>query len=355
MSDILSEDDISAAALAWLGDGARIALGTVLSTWGSAPRPTGSQIVIRDDGQFLGSVSGGCVEGAVIHAGLDAMQSGKSEILEFGVSNSEAWEVGLACGGRIQILVSPVDEARAKLLQDLQDAKSAKTPVVEVTDLESFSSSLIEVSRSESQTALTDAAATVLRTDRAGVTEIGEGRYFLNPVNPPLRLFIVGAVHIAQSLAAMAREVGYDVTLIDPREAFASPERFPDYTISHDWPDEALGKVGLDARSAVVTLTHDPKIDDPALTAALGSTAFYIGSLGSTKTHGARLTRLERAGFKEGDLARIHGPVGLNIGSRSPSEIAVSILAEMTQVLRQATQATAKATQAAAQGEKAHP
>lgn len=175
----------------------------------------------------------------------------------------------------------------------------------------------------------------VLRSDRcqAGDPD-GAPEVFYQPFNPPLRMIVVGAVHIAQPLSAMAALAGYDVTLVDPRESFAAADRFPGVALNPEWPDTALDLLGLDHRCAVVTLTHDPKLDDPALQVALKSDAFFIGCLGSKKTHASRLRRLEKAGFTEADLARVHGPVGLPIGSRSPAEIAVSILAQVTQTLR---------------------
>ena len=168
--------------------------------------------------------------------------------------------------------------------------------------------------------------------DRSGVEK--DGKTFVAIHNPPLRLAIVGAVHIAQALVPMARIAGFDPVLIDPRGAFGSEARFPGETILDDWPDEALTAYGLDSRTALVLLTHDPKLDDPALHKALVSECFYIGALGSTRTHAKRVERLAEAGFSETQIARIHGPIGLNIGAASPSEIAVSVLSEMVQVLR---------------------
>jgi xanthine dehydrogenase accessory factor len=169
--------------------------------------------------------------------------------------------------------------------------------------------------------------------DRSGF--VPDSRIFVAIHNPPLRLIVVGAVHIAQALVPMARIAGYDPTLIDPRDAFGSEARFPNETILNDWPDEAVAQLGLDARTALVLLTHDPKLDDPALEQALRADCFYIGALGSTRTHAKRVDRLAQAGFTDAQIARIHGPVGLDIGAAGPSEIAVSILAEMTRVLRQ--------------------
>ncbi|GAB4151260.1 MAG: hypothetical protein Tsb0016_23360 [Sphingomonadales bacterium] len=183
---------------------------------------------------------------------------------------------------------------------------------------------------------ITAAAAAALRLDQPQWVENGDAEaVFVNPHNPPLRLAIIGAVHIAQALAPMARLAGYDVRLIDPRTAFASPQRFPDTPIDERWPDEALEAFAPDTRSAIVTLTHDPKLDEPALTRALASPAFYIAALGSRRTHAARLERLAQHGLDAAALARIHGPAGLAIGARTPAEIALSIMAQMTAALRQ--------------------
>jgi len=174
----------------------------------------------------------------------------------------------------------------------------------------------------------------LVRDDRSATIDTEDGKVFVEIHNPPLRCFVVGAVHIAQSLAPMAALTGYAVTVIDPRRAFATDARFPEFTLLGDWPDEAMAALKPDSRTAVVTLTHDPKLDDPALTAALRSPAFYIGALGSKQTHARRLDRLREQGFSDAELARIHGPIGLKIGAKSPAEIAVAVLGEMTAVLR---------------------
>ena len=173
-----------------------------------------------------------------------------------------------------------------------------------------------------------------LRNDKAQMTEIDGEKWFLIPFNPPLKLLLIGAVHIAQVLAPMAKLCGYDLTIIDPRGSFAQRERFEGQTLINTWPDDAMASLNIDARTAIVTLTHDPKIDDTALQLALKSEAFYIGCLGSEKTHGARIERLSKQGFNAETLARINGPVGLDIGATNPAEIAVAILAEITQSLR---------------------
>jgi xanthine dehydrogenase accessory factor len=217
-------------------------------------------------------------------------------------------------------------------LERLREAKRNGRAIVRALDLATGEERLLEPHGDGS--ALGHAAARAARNDRSGLTEVEGRSWFLEVHNPPLELRIIGAVHIAQPLARIAMLADYRVTVIDPRGAFATEQRFPGVTLCHDWPDEALAKDQLTARSALVALTHDPKLDDPALVAALRTECFYIGALGSKKTHAARLARLKEQGSSEEDLARIRGPVGLAIGARSPAEIAVSILAEMTLRLR---------------------
>jgi xanthine dehydrogenase accessory factor len=224
------------------------------------------------------------------------------------------------------------------LFQRLLAARDAKRPVVLVTDLPAGDQALVFEGDGAADGLAEDvvsAAREALRRGASRVFERSEGdRWFLHVFNPPLRLFIVGAVHITQALAPMASMLGYAVTVIDPRRAFTSPTRFADVRVIERWPGEALAGEHLDARSAVVTLTHDPKLDDPALAAALRSDAFYIGCLGSRRTHARRLERLTAEGVDQTALARLHGPVGLDIGASSPGEIATSILAQMTETLR---------------------
>ncbi|KUF11371.1 XdhC family protein [Pseudoponticoccus marisrubri] len=316
-------DGIPEQALDWHRGGKGAVLATVTQTWGSAPRRVGSQLAVSGEGEIEGSVSGGCVEGAVIVEALEALEDGKRRELEFGVSDEDAFAVGLACGGTIRILVEPVGAALPEdVLAALVTARADRQAVAYVVDLDSGACRLER-----------DGYETRFRMDRSGFEE--DGRTFVAIHNPPLRLVVVGAVHIAQALLPMARIAGYDPVLIDPREAFGSEARFPGERILHDWPDEAVEALGLDGRTALVLLTHDPKLDDPALERSLRAGVFYIGALGSTRTHAKRVDRLTQAGFTEAEIARIHGPIGLDIGAAGPAEIAVSILAEMTRVLRQ--------------------
>lgn len=218
---------------------------------------------------------------------------------------------------------------KREALDALLAARASRRAVALVTDLESGTQRL--VSRSEAATdLLAEKLDEAFRFDQSG----SHDGQFINVFNPALRLVIIGAVHIAQSVIPMAQALGYDVTVIDPRGAFATGARFPGIALHAEWPDEVIPAIGLDARTALIALTHDPKIDDPALAAALRSDVFYIGALGSRKTQGSRLARLAEAGFSESDLARIHGPIGLSIGARGAPEIAVSIMAEVTRALR---------------------
>jgi len=312
-------------ALEWLAAGKAVALATVIETWGSAPRPVGSQLVISGEAEIMGSVSGGCVEGAVVEEALEALKSGECAVLEYGVTSENAFAVGLACGGNIRILVEPIGVGQGPevaLLQALAARRAAREAVAYSVHLQSWERVLLGP-----QHALAEGRFV---TDKSGL----EGDWFIGIHNPPLRMVIVGAVHIAQPLVQMARLCGFDVTLNDPRAAFASAVRFPNETLLHDWPDEALAGLGLDARTAVITLSHDSKIDDPAILETLKTPVFYLGCLGSSRTHAKRVARLEAAGVSAKAIARIHAPVGADIGAKTPAEIAVSIMAQITERLR---------------------
>ena len=241
---------------------------------------------------------------------------------------------------------------RRVVLEALVGARRAKRPAALVTDLASGEQWLFEppqVSRSEPEASedqqwkvpaelagdILPPIRAALRADRAGPLALGGRELFINVWNPPLRMIVIGAVHIAQPLVRAARLAGFEVFVIDPRHAFAADARFPDVSITTQWPDEALAALAPDARCAIVALTHDPKLDDPALAFALRSEAFYIGALGSRKTHAKRVDRLREHGFTDAEIARIRGPVGLAIGAKTPAEIAISIIAEVIQQLRQ--------------------
>lgn len=316
-------DDVLDQASAWRDAGRRVALATVTETWGSSPRPAGSQLVVDERGAFAGSVSGGCVEGAVVQAALEVLGGAPPRALEFGVTNDRAWEVGLACGGRMRLFVESADP---DTVEAVRRARADRAPVVLETNLATGEHRLHTGH-------ITDAAA---RRAVARDESFVDGERFLRVWNPPARMIIVGAVHVAQALARLAGVAGFAVTVVDPRRAFATAERFPGVELHTAWPDtdRAFAALRPDARTAVVALTHDPKLDDPALRAALASPAFYVGALGSKKTHASRAARLAEAGVAAEDVARIHGPIGLDIGARTSAEIAVAILAQVVAVLR---------------------
>jgi xanthine dehydrogenase accessory factor len=322
--------DVLQQALQWLDAGRGVALATVLATWGSSPRQPGSLLAVNDRLELSGSVSGGCVEGEVVEAAQGVIRAGGLRRLAYGVTDGRAWEVGLACGGRVEIGVQRAERA---VLQQVLAAAAARRPAVVAIDLGSGAAEVLEPFAAGDH-ALAAAARDAAARDTSRLGEGPVGPVFLGVFNPPVRVMVVGAVHVAQALVPMIRLAGYDVTVVDPRGAFATEARFPGVRLVHAWPDEALAAEGLDGRTAVVTLTHDPKLDDPALAAALRSGAFYVGALGSKKTHAARRERLRGEGLDDAALDRIRAPIGLPIGAVSPGEVATAILAELVATLR---------------------
>ncbi len=315
-------ENIPEIALAWHKNGKGAILATVVETWGSAPRRVGGQLVVNREGEMHGSVSGGCVEAAVVFEAIDALETGECRLLEYGVSDADAFAAGLACGGRICVFLEPIGSILpVELLEQLLDCRAQRCPVAYCVNINSGKSTLAFSGHE-----------TRMLMDTSGLEEDRET--FIAVYNPPVRMVVVGAVHIAQALIPMARLTGFDPVLIDPRESFASEERFPGEKIIIEWPSDALEKLGNDRRTGLVLLTHDPKIDDPALEFALSSDYFYVGALGSKKTHAQRISRLEKKGYSDNQMSRIHGPVGLAIGSATPAEIALSILCEMVKCLR---------------------
>ena len=308
-------DDIFTPLSEWLKARRKVALATVISTWGSAPRPVGGQMAIDINGEIIGSVSGGCVEGAVIAEAIKSIKDRKTRVKDYGISNNMAWEVGLACGGELKILIQPLEMEDDIILNIVELINNRKTIKVEI---DCYSGQRII------KNSLTENISIYQRTTNK----------FIHIILPKPRLFIIGAVHIAQALVSIAKIANYEITLIDPREHFATKKRFPNCTIINEWPDTALANLTLDNASHIITLTHDPKIDDPALITALKNDTGYIGSLGSKKTHNLRCERLKLLGFNKSDLSKIHGPIGLDIKAKTPAEIAISILAEITNFRR---------------------
>ena len=328
--NIKSEGSLVSKALEWTNSGYEVAVATVISTWGSSPRPVGSQLIIRDDNLFEGSVSGGCIEGEVVAEGLRVIRNENVKTLEFGIADATAWEAGLACGGQVQVFVQKITSHLKVVLSDLKLAQKKEHAIAVLIDLSSGRAQLKENRDHASE----DLVRCFANDESRLITFDGNEHIFAHILNPPLRLFIIGAVHIAQILSKLAIQTGYEVVVIDPRDTWAEAVRFPDITIDRRWPSTALEELHPNSRTAVVTLCHDPKLDDPALLVALSSDAFYIGSLGSRKTHGNRIERLKREGVSDELLARIKAPVGLNIGARTPAEIALSIMGQITETLR---------------------
>lgn len=289
-------------AQAWRGN--TLALATVIGTWSSAPCPLGTHMLVRSDGRFIGSVSGGCVEGDVLARAAEVIASCMHQIGRYGVSDGAAWEVGLPCGGDISVLIQPVRETgfAPELFDQISKARAAGISVMIGTDLETGLSRAIIAPNAE---------------------------HFTNLYAPAKRVLIIGAVEIAMALAGIALQLDVAPTIIDPRGRFLTAERFPGFVLDDRWPDEAVAALAPDDRTAIITLSHDPKIDDPALIAALATPAAYVAALGSRKSHAARLDRLRAAGVDEAALARIEGPAGVTINAISAAEIALSIAGGM--------------------------
>ena len=331
--------DVLEQVEAWLGQGRRVAVGTVVATWGSAPRALGSCMAVSDAGGLAGSVSGGCVETAVLQEAREVLKGAPPHLLRFGVADETAWAVGLACGGSIEVFVEALDPSvfasqREAVLRDepLALATVIAGPAPELGRHAvlraggAASGSLEGPLRTAAAALLEDALATG-RSVRLAVAGV---ELFVDVLLPLPTLVVVGGVHIAVALVTLARTLGFRTVVVDPRPAFANPERFPHADrIESAWPDDALARVGLTSATAVAVLTHDPKLDDPALRAALPSAAFYVGALGSKNTQAKRRSRLLEAGLTEAQVDRLRAPIGLDLGGRSPEEIALSVMAEV--------------------------
>ena len=333
----MANSDVLGQGFVWLESGRGAALATVVSTWGSSPRPIGSHLCVRDDGAMVGSVSGGCVEGAVVNEALEILKGAETAVFDYGVTNEMAWEVGLACGGEIRVLVRRLDDVAVPYKAARQRRREGKPSAI-VTRLADGASALVAEGKPEGPLAVPktvlEGAGQAVMEKQSRLVEDGAEPYFIEAVAQPRRLVVIGAVHIAQALVPLAKIADFHVVVVDPRQAFATDERFPDVEVIAEWPEAALDGLDLDDQTAVVTLTHDPKLDDPALKAALTSPAFYVGALGSKKTQAKRAERLAALGLDKAALEKIHGPVGLDIGAVSPGEIAVAIMAEIINEMR---------------------
>ena len=305
MREVLSELD------EWTRSGEDIALATVVETWGSSPRPLGSKMVVTRSGKMAGSVSNGCIEGAVFDEAQKVLKSGEPKVAAFGVADDVAFEVGLACGGHIEVFIQPLSQVHRQLIAALHREEAATLS----TNLVTGAAELTRGAGSGSELAHRD------------------GDAFIEPFRRPAHLVIVGAIHIAIPLHRLGKLMGYRVTVIDARAKFATKERFPEADeLIVGWPDEAISRMAIDGSTYVVILTHDPKFDLPALRSVLGKDAGYIGAIGSRKTNQNRFDALRAEGFTEEQLSRVHGPIGLDLGSRAAEETALGIVAEITAV-----------------------
>ncbi len=323
---------------AWQADGVQVGRAVVLRTYGSAPRPEGAVLLYASDGRIAGSVSGGCVEGAAAQEIDAARRSGLTRIVHFGVTDDQAWSVGLACGGTIDALIEP-DVPREAIDAAGGDGASVVITVLpgeQGTDspdrLVFKTDGGLRGSTGDPSTdgELVAAAVASLEMGRSRVFELGERQYFLETFPVPQRLIVFGAVENARPLVRLAHELGFETIVIDGRPAFATHERFPDADrLIVGWPDEVAGEIGLGLNDSVAVLTHDPKFDEPAIVQALRRGCRYVGAIGSRKTQADRRDRLRERGVSNEELARLHGPIGLDLGGRAPAEIALAIISEV--------------------------
>jgi xanthine dehydrogenase accessory factor len=346
MRDILSDLN------RWQETGEGIALATVIQTWGSSPRRVGSKMALTLGGKVTGSVSGGCVENAVIEAGIESLKTGQAQLLHFGVADETAWEVGLACGGSIDVFVNPIDK---KLFEELHAVLENEQQALTVTVIRGPDEILGRemLIREDSRVVgtmgrwnqiileLAQEALTQGKSQRIALDESVE--VFMEAVLPAPTLIVVGGVHITVALVSLAKALNYRTIVIDPRRVWGSRERFPNVDqLIQAWPEDAFRQVHITRSTAIAMLTHDLKLDDPALKIALSSPAFYIGALGSTTTNAKRRERLLNDSISASQLARLHAPIGLDIGAQSPEEIALAIMAEVVNAHRKQDQPSAE-------------
>lgn len=327
----------------WLSDNETVGLATVIQTWGSAPRKAGGKMAITPDGKISGSVSGGCVEGAVFEQAVESISNQQGKLLQFGVADETAWEVGLACGGNIRVFVEMLNQEVYAAISEIieKDRFGSMGTIVSspskalvglkfVTDKDGL------IAGGSHQEAA-DIALATMKSGKSQLIELADGsELFVEVFLPAPQLVMVGGVHIAVALTQMAKILGYQTIVVDPRRGFGNDERFPDVDkLIQKWPKTAFEEIKINENTAVALLTHDPKIDDPALHAVLNSAAFYVGALGSRKTHGKRVNRLLEAGYSQEQIDKIYGPIGLSINAQTPEEIALSVMAEIVKARRE--------------------
>ncbi len=303
--------EVLRSAEGWRKAGHRVTLGTIVRTWGSAPRPVGALVAIRDDGQVAGSVSGGCVEDDLIEkVRAKAVAAERPQLMTYGVTNEDATRWGLPCGGTLQVVLEPVGE------------QSGLGGLLDVISKQQLAKRRLEM----------DSGRVTMEPGRWSDALEFDGKVLTTVHGPRWRLVLIGAGQLTHYLAEMAKMLDYHVTVVDPREEYAGGWEVAGIALDRGMPDDVIRDMNLDGHSAVIALTHDPKLDDMALLEALKSAAFYVGAIGSKKNNDARRSRLKEFDLSDAEIARLRGPVGLYIGSKTPPEIAVAILAEMTAV-----------------------
>ncbi|MEM6628928.1 MAG: XdhC family protein [Bacteroidota bacterium] len=338
--------DIISGLQDWTQKGKRIALATVTKTWGSAPRKVGAALAISEDMEMLGSVSGGCVEGAVVKEAMEVLNTGVPKSLSFGVTDENAWEVGLSCGGEVHVFLEPflTEQSEGNLLwEEIQRCISENEGCVWISKMggvKSFSSVVQPESKllgSAIDHSVQSLALEAYGQRKSGIIQKEDQNYFAHVFPRKSQLLIIGAAHITVDLVDLAQQFGFECIVIDPRGIFSEKTQFrvPPDQLFVDWPAEVLPNFTLDAYSYAVLLTHDPKIDDQALHILMDSNVAYIGALGGRKTHKKRVNRLQEAGVEEEKIARIHGPIGMDINAQTAQEIALSILGELIQAKNQ--------------------
>ena len=337
--------DIFSQINKWVEANKPFAIARVIKTWGSSPRPIGSALVVSETGEMLGSVSGGCVEGAVSKAVMKVLEVGAPVNLHFGVTDEEAWEVGLSCGGKIDVYVTPsmafsASTEEQAIWKAIQSSIEDNTGGVLLNDLEQQQARNLFIKPDGKKYGsllgndLELIAKRAFQERKNQIIEHNGKRYFAHVFPPKSRLLIIGAAHITVDLVNFANQFGFETIVIDPRGFFASNTQFdsPPSQLIKNWPQEVLNEMQMDAYTYAVVLSHDSKIDDPALHYLLKSEVAYIGALGSNRTHAKRVKRLEAAGFETAEIEKIHAPIGVNINAKSPKEIALSIISEIIQI-----------------------
>lgn len=318
----------------WLESGKKLAIARVVNTWRSSPRPAGSSLVVTENGDMMGSVSGGCVEKAVVAKALKVIESGVATLESYGVADEDAWEVGLSCGGKLDVFIQPFFDKNVWI--KLQEADENKQGRILLTRLDGIGENiLIDPNNTEDslEAALREESAKLYSIGRNAMIEIEGVRYFQQSLPPKPKMILIGSAHISSELTSLAHLYGFETILIDPRDTFAKKTHFESRpgAIHINWPQEILPEYLLDRDTYIVILSHDPKIDDEALKQVLRSEVRYIGALGSRKTHAKRTSRLQGYGFTEEEIGRIKAPIGLSINSHSAPEIALSIMAQVIQ------------------------